>query len=146
MSKNKKDNLKYLEEESKYDPNFRVDEFKKSDRELWEEDKKYNWLKKTGRRVLRYGKKYRPDKQTFDFEEGGKLSYKIKPKFGEIGKAIKGDDHDIMGETKVELKYEGKIEDVDFYVSIKGKPYKICRDGLHSDDSFETKIGFTKKF
>lgn len=134
------DNLDYLEEEV-------VQEWNKPKHESLSSDQS------VVKRVINTAKKYRPDKQTFDFgEKGGKLSYKVKPAFKEIGKAIKNsvkkqeDDSDILGETKISLKYEGKIDDVDFYVTVQGKPYKIGRDGLQADDSFETKFGFTKKF
>jgi hypothetical protein len=114
--------------------------------ELWEEDEKKNWFVKTARRTIRYGKKFRPDSNSVDLEEGGKISWKIKPKGKELGKAILGKDHDLAAETKIQLKYEGHIDDVDFYAVVQGKPYKIARDGLQADDSFKTEVGFTKKF
>ena len=81
--------------------------------ELWEEDEKKNWFIKTARRTVRYGKKFRPDSNSVDLEEGGKISWKIKPKGKELGKAILGKDHNLEAETKIQLKYEGKKGYVD---------------------------------
>ena len=117
-----------------------------NEEEKWEEDENHNWFIKTARRTVRYGKKFRPDSNTVDLESGGKISWKVGAKGKEIGKALLGKDHNLAKETKLQLKYEGNIDDVDFYVSVKGKPYKIACDGLQADDSFKAEVRFTKKF
>jgi len=141
-----KEEAEILEEEVPFE--FAKQKYQHIDKEdeLWEEDEKKNWFIKTARRTVRYGKKFRPDSNSVDLEEGGKISWKIKPKGKELGKAILGKDHNLAKETKLQLKYEGNIDDVDFYVSVKGKPYKVACDGLQADDSFKAEVGFKKRF
>ena len=114
----------------------------------WKDPKpiKLGKKKSTFKKVIDIAKKFRPDKNSFDTGKGV-ISYKIKPKFKEIGKMLKGKDSDILGETSFKLRFDGTIDDeTKFWVEANGKFYKMGRDGFESDDSFSTKIGFTKTF
>jgi hypothetical protein len=97
------------------------------------------------KKTIHYAKQFRPDSNSVDIGDAGKLSWKIRPKGSELGKAIIGKDNNLAKETKLKLEYRGNVDDVEFYAVVQGKPYKIARDGLQADDSFKAEIGFTKK-
>lgn len=75
-------------------------------------------------------------KQEINLDDGSQVQIKVKPKFGQ--------------KTKVEVSWNKSIDDIDFYVSFKGQPIRISKDGcIYNPDGEEYakfEVGVKSKF
>lgn len=74
--------------------------------------------------------------QKIKLSDGSEIKIKVRPKFGD--------------KTKLEIKWNKKIEDIDFYVLFQGQPIRICNEGFvynpNEKEYAKFEAGVTKKF